>query len=216
MKIKLLIFIAAFLGSLLSVWADSQPLSVDEAKLVFLDRLNEAKKDASKAISSNTDTSRRNFAEKWINHCDVNEMARQALASVILDRMDKNNGDTAKTEQEVMNIFDKFLVKFKKHLIEQYSSENRVRTFTGIEFKIIDQEQVDPQTVQLKVSFQPKDASDTPEFSITFDLVKRNNEVLISGFSVEGSFDPIRNEREQVKSAYDAQEQDLIKMVSAY
>lgn len=216
MKNTSFIFTIAFLGIFSEVWAANEPLSTEHAKKVFLERLNEAKKDASAAIEQKTDVARENFAQKWINHCDIKEMARQALGAVILDRVDKNDGDTAKAEQEVMDIFDAFTTKFKQHMINQYSSESRIKTFTDIDFKILGAEQIDHETVQLKVLFQPKQSSETPEFSITFDLVKKVGNVLIAGLSVEGSFDPIRNEREQVKSAYDQQNQNLKQMVSAY
>jgi hypothetical protein len=214
MKIKIITFILTFAFLALGpTCAGNQELSVSEAEKVFLNRLNEAKADAQRA---NSESSRLAFAKKWIEHFDVKEMARQALAAVILDLTDKNDGDTKKTEAAVMAIFDEFSVKFKNHLINQYSSENRIKTFTDIDFEIVNQDQIDSETVQLKVLFKPKSRNDTPEFSITFDLIKRANQILISGISVEGSFDPIRNEREQVKSTYDQHGQDLTRMVNAY
>jgi hypothetical protein len=216
MKLKKIIFIIGFLGNFNGAWAVNKPLSVEHAKKVFLERLNEAKEDANAAIEQKTDVARQNFAQKWINHCDIKEMARQALAAVILDRIDKHDGDNTKAEQEIMDIFDVFTTKFKKHMINQYSSESRIKTFTDIDFKILGAEQISPDVVQLKVLFHPKQSSETQEFSITFDLVKKSGNVLIAGLIVEGSFDPIRNEREQVKSAYDQQNQNLKRMVSAY
>lgn len=186
----------------------SQP-TVEEAKAFLISLIEDAKKDAE------SNDSGIKLAKRFRDNFDLKAMVGDVLKDIVRDQIAKHDNDRAKTATAIKPFSDKFLDVFADHVLDIYSTPEKIKIFKGSAYRF---KSAEPSgdgrsvTVTFMFSLAEQNKADVP---VKFYVSKQDSRIVVQDLYLD-AFNLLQNEREVVTSIYRQNGENLDKVLAIY